>query len=157
MWDLKKVGDGLYRAVVRRGFMVADIRKRKVVDEFRHPALNELTAICDLPDGGFLACVSPGGYGKTNDIEVVEFDGDGSIKSVWKAEQEPGRRNFFYAQPQELPNGHVYICNWTGHGELDSKRGWQVLEFDSRGKVVWHLDDWERFGSLSGIDVLQTP
>ena len=244
MWDLKKVGDGLYRAVVRRGFMVADIRSRKVVDEFRHPALNELTAVCDLPDGGFLACVSPGGYGKTNDIEVVEFtsarelkrkyvfrgifnsrammrlengellityehgfvrgrlkengegeilqtflqpagrnlfevvpdragtgywagtgygaelvhfNGDGSVKSIWKASQEPGRRNVFYAQPQELPNGHVYICNWTGHGLLESKRGWQVLEFDETGKVVWHLDDWEFFGSLSGIDVLESP
>ncbi len=39
----------------------------------------------------------------------------------------------------------------------DSKRGWQVLEFDEKGEVVWHLDDREMFGSLSGIDVLETP
>ena len=244
MWDLKRVGDGLYRVVVRRGFMIVDINKRKVVDVFRHPALNELTAVCDLPDGGFLACVSPGGYGKTNDVEVyrfspgrklegscrfrgifnsrsmtrcpdgdlliayehgfirarlgengegivlkrfiqpsgrnlfevvpdakgtgywagtgygaelVHFNLDGSVSAVWKAAQEKGRRNVFYAQPQELPNGHVYVCNWTGHGWNDSKRGWQVLEFDENGKVVWHLDDWEMFGSISGIDVIETP
>ena len=24
-------------------------------------------------------------------------------------------------------------------------------------EVVWHLDDWEMFGSLSGIDVLESP
>ena len=243
MWDLKRVGDGLYRVVVRRGFMVIDIAKRRVVETFRHPRLNELTAVCDLPDGGFLACVSPGGYGKTNDIEVVAFasdrslrrvwripglfnsrsmirlasgellityehgfarvrlgDGengevlqmflqpsgrnlfevvpdragtgywagtgygaelvhfqaDGTADRIWKAKQELGRRNVFYAQPQELANGHVYVCNWTGHGWEDSKRGWQVLEFDEKGEVVWHLDDWEMFGSLSGIDVLES-
>ena len=244
MWDLKRTGEGLYRVVVRRGFMMIDIGKRKVVDVFRHPALNELTAVCDMPDGGFLACVSPGGYGKTNDVEVfrftsgrqlisrhtfrgifnsrsmtrredgelliayehgfirgrlgengegvvlqrfiqpagrnlfevvpdakgagywagtgygaelVHFNLDGSVSAVWKAEQGKGRRNVFYAQPQEQPNGHVYVCNWTGHGWNDSKRGWQVLEFDENGKVVWHLDDWELFGSISGIDVLETP
>jgi hypothetical protein len=244
MWDLKRVGEGLYRVVVRRGFMIVDIGKRKVVDVFRHSALNELTAVCDLPDGGFLACVSPGGYGKTNDVEVFEFsakrelvrscrfrgiynsrsmtrrdDGelliayehgfirgrfgeggegevlqrfiqpagrnlfevvpdakgtgywagtgygaelvhfnlDGTVSKVWKASQEKGRRNVFYAQPQELPSGHVYVCNWTGHGWNDSKRGWQVLEFDENGKVVWHLDDWEMFGSISGIDVIEAP
>ena len=244
MWDLKRVGDGLYRVVVRRGFMLIDIAKRKVVDVFRHPKLNELTAVADLPGGGFLACVSPGGYGKTNDVEVYEFsadrrllrscrfpgifnsrsmtrcgDGelliayehgfarvrfrdsgegevlqrfiqpagrnlfevvpdakgtgywagtgygaelvhfnlDGSVSAIWKAEQEKGRRNIFYAQPQELPNGHVYVCNWTGHGWNDSKRGWQVLEFDEKGRLVWHLDDWEMFGSISGIDVLESP
>ena len=243
MWDLKRVGDGLYRVVVRRGFMVIDIAKRRVVETFRHPRLNELTAVCDLPDGGFLACVSPGGYGKTNDIEVarfasdrslrrvwripglfnsrsmirlasgellityehgfarvrlgdgetgevlqtflqpsgrnlfevvpdragtgywagtgygaelVHFQADGTADRIWKAKQEPGRRNVFYAQPQERANGHVYVCNWTGHGWEDSKRGWQVLEFDEKGEVVWHLDDWEMFGSLSGIDVLES-
>ena len=40
---------------------------------------------------------------------------------------------------------------------LAHERGWQVLEFDATGKVVWHLDDWELFGSLSGIDVLESP
>lgn len=244
MWDLKRVGAGLYRVVVRRGFMVIDIARRKVVETFRHPRLNELTAVCDLPDGGFLACVSPGGYGKTNDIEVaafssdrnlrrtwtfpglfnsrsmvrlpngellityehgfvrarlgdgatgevvqtflqpsgrnlfevvpdkagtgywagtgygaelVHFTADGTADRIWKAAQETGRRNVFYAQPQELANGHVYVCNWTGHGWTDSKRGWQVLEFDGNGKVVWHLDDWEMFGSISGIDVIESP
>ena len=56
-----------------------------------------------------------------------------------------------------LANGHVYVCNWTGHGWNDSKRGWQVLEFDGNGKAVWHLDDWEMFGSISGIDVIESP
>ena len=56
-----------------------------------------------------------------------------------------------------LANGHVYVCNWTGHGWNDSKRGRQVLEFDGNGKVVWHLDDWEMFGSISGIDVIESP
>ena len=59
VWDLKRVGDGKYRIVCRKGFMVVDLNQRKVVDTFRHPALDEVTAICDLPDGGFVASVNP--------------------------------------------------------------------------------------------------
>ena len=59
MWDLKKVGDMKYRAVCKGGFKVFDLRERKVVDEFRHPSLDEVTAVCDMPDGGFVASVNP--------------------------------------------------------------------------------------------------
>ena len=106
-----------------------------------------------MPDAKGTGYWAGTGYG----AELVHFNLDGSVSAVWKAAQGKGRRNVFYAQPQEQPNGHVYVCNWTGHGWNDSKRGWQVLEFDENGKVVWHLDDWELFGSISGIDVLETP
>ena len=59
MWDLKKVGDMKYRAVCKKGFKVFDVRERKVVDEFVHPLLDEVTAVCDMPDGGFVASVNP--------------------------------------------------------------------------------------------------
>ena len=50
MWDLKKLGDMRYRAVCKKGFMVFDLRERKIVDEFRHPSLDEVTAVCDMPE-----------------------------------------------------------------------------------------------------------
>ena len=56
-----------------------------------------------------------------------------------------------------MPDGHVYIANWTGHGAQDSNRGWQVIEFDEKGKVVWTLHDPATFGSVSGVVVLETP
>ena len=90
------------------------------------------------------------GYG----AQLLRFDLDGNLLSAWTADQGE-KRNFFYAQIREQPDGHVYVANWTGHGENDSKRGWQVIEFDEKGNVVWHLDDSARFGSIHGLDVLE--
>ena len=244
LWDLTKVGEGRYRAVCNKGFMVADLCERKVVDVFRHDSLDIVTSVCDLPDGGFLASVNPRGvkehvilvrrfsksrelvstaafrgiyYGRgltrlangdllvghekgfaicrmppdgardadgeivknvgmpkgRNLFEVVpnrdgtgywagagygaqllRFDLDGNLLSAWSADQGE-RKNYFYAQVREQPDGHVYVANWTGHGENDSRRGWQVLEFDEKGNAVWHLDDPARFGSIHGLDVLE--
>ena len=244
LWDLTRIGDGRYRAVCGRGFIVADLNERKVVDRFSHDSLNEATSVCDLPDGGFLVSVNPRGakehvilvmrfskerelvstvafrgiyYGrgltrlengdlllahetgfaicrmptgnaKEADGEIVRnvampkgrnlfevvpsrdgtgywagagygaqllrFDLDGNLLSAWTAEQGE-KKNFFYAQIREQTDGHVYVANWTGHGENDSTRGWQVVEFDEKGNVVWHLDDPVRFGSIHGIDVIQ--
>jgi hypothetical protein len=246
VWDLKRVGDGKYRIVCRKGFMVVDLNQRKVVDTFRHPALDEVTAICDLPDGGFVASVNPRSgelkgkailvmrfskdrklvsihafrgifYGRTLtrldngelllaqdqgftrgrlpegegdgiilqhfkqpagrnlfDVELardgsgywagtgygaqlVRVAKDGSVVSAWQAPPTNGLKNVFYAQPQEMPNGHVYIANWTGHGAQDSRKGWQVIEFDEKGKVVWSLYDPATYGSVSGVIVLDAP
>ena len=40
-------------------------------------------------------------------------------------------------------------------GENDSFNGWQVIEFGKDGQVKWHLDSPDRYGSISGIDVLE--
>ena len=244
LWDLTKVGEGRYRAVCNKGFMVADLSERKIVDVFRHDSLDIVTSVCDLPDGGFLASVNPRGvkehvilvrrfsksrelvstaafrgiyYGRgltrlangdmlvghekgfaicrmppdgardadgeivknvampkgRNLFEVVpnrdgtgywagagygaqllRFDLDGNLLSAWSADQGE-KKNYFYAQVREQPDGHVYVANWTGHGANDSTRGWQVIEFDAEGRVVWHLDDPVRFGSIHGLDVLE--
>ena len=58
---------------------------------------------------------------------------------------------------KELPDGTVYMAHWTGHGEKDSYKGWQAVAFGPDGKVLWHLDDPARFGSCSGIDVVEAP
>ena len=89
------------------------------------------------------------GYG----AQLLRFDLDGNLLSAWSADQGE-KKNYFYAQVREQPDGHVYVANWTGHGENDSKRGWQVIEFDEKGNAVWHLDDPARFGSIHGVDVL---
>lgn len=244
VWDLKKMREGVYRIVCRKGYMIVDLLKRKVVETFRHDSLDEVTAICDLPDGGLICSVNPPvgdplyrkavlirrfsaqrtlvatyrldglfyarsmnpdrnpwhfllawehgfvryaidvkrgicevvqsypqpvgrnlfdveldldgrgywasiGYGG----ELIHFATDGTMLSRWR---NPARSHFF-AQMREMPNGSVYMAQWTGHGENDSRKGCQVLQFDSGGKLVWELDDPERFGSVSGIDVLIAP
>jgi hypothetical protein len=245
MWDLKRVGQKRYRAVCKKGFKVFDLESRKIVDEFRHPSLDEVTAVCDMPDGGFIASVNPvsgpdkdkvvllmrfsasrepvatyrcegffyarslqwdrdgktlllswekgfarirlpasgytceavddfrqpkgrnlfdvvpllsgGGYlaGCGYGGGLVHFDEKGESKSVWFVPEADGCRSLFYAQPKEMPDGRIYLAHWTGHGVNDSRLGWQVVEFDREGRAVWHLYDPGRFGSVSGIDVLE--
>lgn len=244
MWDLKKVGDGRYRAVVNNGFLVFDLKERKVVDSFRHPQLHIVTAVCDLPDGGFVASVNPQkapdkgkvvllyrfsaarelvavyrceGFFYARSLEwdrdgktlllswekgfarvrmpekgttcevvgdfrqpkgrnlfdvvptrkgsgyvagcgygggLVHFDANGKPESSWFVPERDGKKSLFYAQVKEMPDGRVYMAHWTGHGARDSFKGWQVVEFSPTGEVLWHLDDPERLGSVSGIDVL---
>ena len=69
VWDLKKVGKYRYRAVIPDGFAVVDLTKRAVVDTFKHREAGGLSAVVDLPDGGFV-CVC--GAGK--DMRLARFD-----------------------------------------------------------------------------------
>ena len=62
--------------------------------------------------------------------------------------------NKFYAGFQVLKNGHVVVCNWTGHAAPDSKLGWQLVQFDKEGKVVWKWHDPQRAGTAIGVIVL---
>ena len=103
-----------------------------------------------MPDGGFVASVNPRtGPDKNKVVLLVRFSADRKPVATYRGE------GFFYAQPKERPDGHVYMAHWTGHGANDSKHGWQVVEFDGEGRAVWHLHDPERFGSVSGLDVLE--
>lgn len=91
------------------------------------------------------------GYG----AELVHVAEDGKELSAWRAEQG-GKRNVFYGQVAETTNNTVYVANWTGHGAEDSFNGWQMIEFDADGKVVWRLDSPDRYGSISGFIILRT-
>ena len=251
VWDMQPVGTrqpgkiGRYRYVCRSGFKVVDMDERREVDSFRHPSLAGISALSELPDGGFIACVNPRGkkgdrrilvrrfskerallatytfpgifYARTmtllpdgdiliahNDgfthgrlpaenrdqngivvknfrmpsgrnmyhavpaldgkgywtgagyaAQAVRFDMDGRPQKIWSAPAADGRKGFFYAKVMEFPDGCLLVANWTGHGRDDSRRGWQLMEFDKDGKVVWTLYDPERFGSIHGFEVLE--
>ena len=247
VWDLKRLGNGVYRIVCRRGFQVVDLKTRKVIEHFTHPSLDEVTAVCDLKDGGFVASVNPTtapnkgkvvllrrfdaarqltatyraeglfyarsmqwdrdgetlllawekgfarlrlpsmgdsceilsdfrqpagrnlfdvvperagdgylagcGYGGG----LVRFDANGKAVRRWLVPATDGKKSLFYAQVREMPSGNLYMAHWTGHGRDDSYKGWQAVEFDSQGRIVWFLDNPARYGSISGIDVLEGP
>ena len=250
VWDLKKVGDMTYRTVCDGGFQVTDMKSRKVVDEFTYKDFVpwSASAVCDLPDGGFLVSMNPqsgpdhrkairvyefakdralrrivrfegffnarsmkrladgtlvlthehgfllgqlptsgekgivlkdfpqpkgrnlfdviptldGGWlaGTGYGAELVRFRPNGEVAEIFRGGQKnrkEGKEDVFYGQPLEIANGHIYQANWTGHGADDSKKGWQVLEFNCGRGVDWYLDDPVRFGSISGIDVLEAP
>ena len=87
--------------------------------------------------------------------EVVRFGQDGVPQKIWSIPPSDGKKGYFFAKVQELSNGHVLVANWTGHGRDDSRKGWQLIEFDAEGKVAWTLYDPARYGSIHGFVVLE--
>ena len=154
---LSRLADGRLLVAHEKGFSVCRLPEGDAKD-----ADGEIVQNVLMPKGRNLFEVVPtrsgGGYwaGAGYGAQLLRFDSAGSLLAAWTADQG-GKNNVFYAQPQEQPNGHVYVANWTGHGANDSVKGWQVIEFDGSGKVVWRLDNPERYGSIHGLDVLETP
>ncbi|MBI9017634.1 MAG: hypothetical protein JEZ07_10290 [Phycisphaerae bacterium] len=70
-----------------------------------------------------------------------------------KRKGNPKKYNFF-SRPFELDNDNIVVSHWTGHGYDDSVKGPQILEFDSKGKVVWQWHDPKRAGTIHGVIVL---
>ena len=125
-----------------------DGEKVEVVKNYPQPAGRNLFAVVPTRAGdGYLAGCGYGGG-------LVRFNGAGQAVSQWFVPTDTGKESRFYAQVEERADGRIYLAHWTGHGERDSYKGWQVVEFDKDGKVLWHLDSPDRFGSISGIVVL---
>lgn len=93
-----------------------------------------------------------GGYNPT----LFELAPDGRIvrERVSAAAKEGVSGWYFLGGFQVLPNGDVIICNWTGHGHNDSRKGPQILQFNRAGDVVWKWHDPERAGSINGVLIL---
>jgi hypothetical protein len=98
-----------------------------------------------LPNGNTLiAC----GDGHT----LIEVDPDDEI--VWRVDENDleGNPLRFIAGLQRLPNGNTVVCNWGGHGHVGEQP--QIFEVTRDKEVVWQIDDYERFSTISNIHVL---
>lgn len=92
-----------------------------------------------------------GGYARA----WFEMRSDGRVEKQFELANLPnGLISHFFSGFQVLPNRHVVITHWTGHGADDSRKGWQVVEFDTQGKIVWKWHDPKLAGSAHGIIVL---
>lgn len=61
----------------------------------------------------------------------------------------------FYSGYHILPNHHIVVTNWQGHGPNNGALGTQLLEYDQDGKLVWSWkQDPARFSSLHAVIVL---
>ncbi len=83
-----------------------------------------------------------------------ELTPEGKVVREFQAPMPAPLVNKFYAGFHVLKNGDVVACNWTGHGAPDSKLGWQMIQFDKEGKVVWKWHDPQRAGTAVGVIVL---
>jgi len=86
---------------------------------------------------------------------LFEYKADGTFLREFAAAQPRGMQNHYYAGIQILKNQHIVQCNWNGHNEKDYKPGWNRIEFDATGKVVWHWSKSpEKVGSLNAVLVV---
>ena len=123
----------------------------EILSDFRQPAgRNLFDVVPERAGDGYLAGCGYGGG-------LVRFDANGKAVRRWLVPATDGKKSLFYAQVREMPSGNLYMAHWTGHGRDDSYKGWQAVEFDSQGRIVWFLDNPARYGSISGIDVLEGP
>ncbi len=98
-----------------------------------------------LPNGNTLIACGDG-HG------IVEVDPDDNI--VWRINENDldGHPLRFVAGTQRLPNGNTVVCNWGGHGHVGEQP--QIFEVTRDKKVVWQIFDYEKFSTISHIQVL---
>ena len=96
-----------------------------------------------LPGKGYLASrradgttvASTGGA-----VSVVEISRDGKIAKTWLGDsyRKEYRLNWFSGF-EFLPNGHLVVANWLGHGAHG--KGPHLVEVDANNQLVWSWED----------------
>jgi len=83
---------------------------------------------------------------------LAEVDVDDNV--VWRIDENDlaGNPLRFVAGIQRLPNGNTVVCNWGGHGHVGEQP--QIFEVTPDKKVVWQIFDYEKFGTISNIQLL---
>lgn len=99
-----------------------------------------------LADGTTLVSAGYGAF-------MVLFDQAGNVsRRFGRADQVPREiAPFFYATFRQLPNGHLLVANWQGHGPDNGDKGRQLLEFDIERRLVATWSAPQRISSLQGI------
>lgn len=84
--------------------------------------------------------------------KVMEVDPNDKV--VWQIDENelPGIPLRFVAGLQRLPNGNTVVCNWGGHGHVGEQP--LVFEVTLDKKVVWKVDDYQQFRTISNIQLL---
>ena len=161
--DVQLIGSNQAMVSSSWGYSVYDLATRKLVREVKPPGVTSVYSARRKADGTVLLGANDkqgvvifeldgnylvsGGFAAT----FYEFKPDGSVVSQWQAHMPEGLENHFYGGFRVLKNGHVVVANWTGHGEQDGKKGWQLIEFDRAGNVVWKWHDAKLAGSLNSV------
>lgn len=67
-----------------------------------------------------------------------------------------GTRLFFVAGMEKSERGGIYVCNWQGHDKnAVLSKSPQVFELNNEGNIIWSLNDNEKFGKISAIDIIK--
>lgn len=96
-----------------------------------------------LPGKGYVAVRRPDGTTVATTggaVSVVEIARDGKITKTWLGEayRKPYRLDWLSGF-DILPNGHLVVANWLGHGAQG--KGPHVIEVDADSRLVWSWED----------------
>jgi len=119
-------------------------RRRFAAPGFEHAWKAERRA-----DGTTLVAAGYGAF-------MAVFDNAGNVvRRFGDAAQVPADVDpFFYASFEQLPNGHLLVANWQGHGPDNGHKGRQLLEFDGNDQLIGTWSAPQRISSLQGILVV---
>ena len=148
---LAKNGNFLYTAsktsvkeMIPGGETVRELDLTTLTPESSKPYFME-----QMANGGFFIST---GFGAT--VLIVDKDWK-LIRSYGGKGKIEGVATHFFADAQQLANGHVVVAHWSGHRREDSQKAPQAIEFDKKGRVVWSWHDAKRAGTLHGIEIIK--
>ena len=121
----------------------------RVIQEWTVPGLRHAWKAVRLPNGRTLASAGYGAF-------LLELNADGSVARRFAEKQAmpPALNARFYATFQLLPDGHIVVANWQGHGPGHGASGVQLFELDPTDAVVWRWSDANLISSLQGVLIL---
>lgn len=123
----------------------------RILHTFTLPAKSWAYQALRQPDGHLLVA---GGYNPA----MFELDSNGGVVRTVSGKPPAGEQSkgwYFLGGFQILSSGDLVVCNWTGHGHDDSRKGPQILHFNRAGEIVWHWHDPGRAGSINGVLVIE--
>ncbi|MDR1053270.1 MAG: aryl-sulfate sulfotransferase [Planctomycetaceae bacterium] len=119
----------------------------KVLREFKVPGARHIYHVAEKADGNLLVAA---GYG----CFVAEYDKDNKEVRKLGVPVPDGLKFIFFSKMNPLKNGNLVVATWTGHGANDSNKGVQLVEFNSKGDVVWTWHNPKLAGSINNVIVL---
>ncbi|MDD2598051.1 MAG: hypothetical protein PHO37_02335 [Kiritimatiellae bacterium] len=131
---LLSCNDGAFEVTLKQGLEPEE----RMVKKFLLPRPRNAYMALYAPDGA--SVYVSGGYSKG----FYTFDTEGKLLKDIVVDQPEGLHNYFYGGFQMLRNGHIVMCNWSGHNKGDFKPGLKLVEFDKDFRVVWSWN--EEFG-----------
>lgn len=92
--------------------------------------------------------------GDGHSLIEINFD-NGKIAHRYAENDIEGIRLFFIAGLFPGSDGGIYVSNWQGHShEANEANSPQLFELDSKGRVIWTLNDNKTFGMISTVSTI---
>jgi hypothetical protein len=100
-----------------------------------------------LPNGNTLISTGEG-------HQIIEVDKNDNV--VWQINENDleGNPLRYIAGMQRLANGNTVVANWGGHGHIGDQP--QIFEVTRDKKVVWQVFDYEKFKTISNMQLLDS-